>query len=159
MKYIFVVIILLTLILLPSPVIADDTVTSYKAIVVITADDVSGWEGDLRATEEITKRQMVLTAGIISSNTTAWDNIKTMVDTGYVEIASHSRTHPSIPYGDYDSEIGGSAEDIKTNLGISPLAWLNPYGTTDETVLIKLKEYDYIVSRGITENYIIYGER
>ncbi|GAI74810.1 unnamed protein product, partial [marine sediment metagenome] len=38
-------------------------------------------------------------------------------DAGYIEVVSHSRTHPrNVPYDDYDSEIGGSKQDIIDNL-------------------------------------------
>ena len=54
--------------------------------------------------------------GGIDMTQAAWADLQSIIDTGYVEPASHSRTHSTIPYSDYDSEICGSKNDIITNL-------------------------------------------
>lgn len=41
-----------------------------------------------------------------------WSHIQGKIDEGYIEANAHSRTHPHVPYSDYDSEVGGAKEDI-----------------------------------------------
>jgi hypothetical protein len=75
---------------------------------------------------------------------------------GFLEVGSHSQTHSYLPYANPDAEIGGSRDDILNNL-VLPYSkggrgyvwsWLPPYGETDATVLEKLGQYKYLVSRG-----------
>ncbi len=139
-----------------------------KAVVVFTGDDWS----------DANKSAFELAAGVCASkgiwmtggartwdiNPETWVSIQTILDNGYVEIGSHSRTHPDPPGdpyddppGTYDTEIGGSAQDIRDNLDLPSIykkgtteyipAWLEPNHYSDNTVRQKLGEYKYLISR------------
>jgi len=98
-----------------------------------------------------------LTAGVITQEHPPWKQIQKFVNTGYICIASHSRTHPHVPYANYTSEIGGSYHDIITHLHLSwwyrlgkrqyVYAWLEPYGECDAQVRHYLGVYHYLADR------------
>jgi len=89
-----------------------------------------------------------------------WVYIQSQLDAGYVDPCSHSRTHPlSIPYDDYDSEIGGSQSDIINNLDLPALnkkgsqeymsCWLAPGGLAEyNDARTTLRNYKYLLNRG-----------
>ncbi|MBA7489561.1 hypothetical protein ES702_00095 [subsurface metagenome] len=92
-----------------------------------------------------------------------WEHIQEKIDKGYIEVVSHSRTHPFVPYGDYDSEIGGSKSDIIDNLNLPSLykkgtyeyvwGWTAPYGDSGATLRRKLGQYKYMSDvSGRTDN-------
>lgn len=150
-----------------------------KAAVVASADD---WGGDpsihdafMAACDAFQNRNVWLTIGIVTQNNWEnnggppdWEAIQSQLDEGYIEAASHSRTHPTIPYKNYDSEIGGSKNDIIGNLTLPPLyrkgnneyvwAWIEPYGFCDSTVRQKLGQYKYLIDRA-TEEYSVTGNQ
>ena len=91
-----------------------------------------------------------------------WTIVQQEVSEGYVELAGHSRNHPSPPYtgpgaDGYDGEIGGCKQDILNNVSMNPLnlrgsqeyiyTWIQPYGQSDATVRQKLGQYKYICDR------------
>jgi hypothetical protein len=138
-----------------------------RAAVVITADD---WDGNserdtrfMNACDAFQNANMWLTVGITTvghwyeGSPPNWENIQSQLNEGFIEVASHSRTHNDVPYNDYDSEIGGSKSDIINNLSLPPLyrrgeteyvwAWIPPGGTSDATVRQKLGTYRYLISR------------
>jgi hypothetical protein len=139
-----------------------------KAVVVATADDLCG-ESNLHsafmsACDAFQNAHIWLTVGIITVNNYEvgggppnWTAIQGQLDEGYIEAASHSRTHIEVPYNDYDSEIGGSKNDIISNLTMPSLyrkgeseymwAWIEPYGISDSTVRQKLGQYKYLIAR------------
>jgi hypothetical protein len=90
-----------------------------------------------------------------------YDAIQGQLNEGCIEVASHSRTHPHVPYSDYDSEIGGSKSDIIENLTLPPFqrrgdsqyiwAWIEPYGESDSTVRQKLSQHKYLIARTTLE--------
>jgi len=93
-------------------------------------------------------------------------DVQAQLDLGCLEVASHSMTHPWCPYGDYDSEIGGSRDQIFAKLVLPahyrkggterlPL-WIEPYGDWDATVGAKLGTYDYLCDR--LYNYLSPGQ-
>jgi len=150
-----------------------DKITKYydnrDAAVVFSADD---WCGNSfidskfqQACDMFTSKKIWLSVGIITQGFNnderwgkqpppVWSHIQDKIDKGYIEPNSHSRIHLHIPYDDYDSEIGGSKEDIINNLNLPSLynsgtyeyvwCWISPYCSYDETLYSKLGEYKYI---------------
>ena len=89
-----------------------------KAVVTVTADDWrdDAWQPFEDIGKMLTEKRIYYTGGIITKSVN-WTQIQYWLNQGYLEAASHSRSHPStVPYSDYDSEIGGSKQDILTNL-------------------------------------------
>jgi hypothetical protein len=137
-----------------------------KAVVVATADD---WEDNsirnqkfMQACDVFQSKQVWLTVSIVTQSYEGgsppnWSGIQRQINEGYIEAASHSRTHPYVPYSNYDSEIGGSKNDITGNLSLpSPYkkgtneyvwAWIEPYGHLDSIVRQKLGQYKYLIDR------------
>ncbi len=156
-----------------SPVATYDGITEYydnrDATVVFSADD---WCGnsfiDLRfqqASDMFTLKKIWLSVGINTQGyrndriwgdqpSPIWSHIQGKIDEGYIEANAHSRMHPHVPYSDYDSEVGGSRNDIIDNLTLPSLyksgtreyvwGWVSPYGDSDSTLRAKLGEYKYI---------------
>lgn len=143
-----------------------------KAAAVFTADD---WNDNNNtafksASDAFTSRQIWFTPAIITATPTTvatWNDIQNKVDAGYIEPASHSRTHVSCttPGYDYASEVGGSRDDIINNLDMPALnkkgsteyvyAWTAPFGETNATTRSKLSIYKYLedTSGGYLNNY------
>jgi PKD repeat protein len=139
-----------------------------KAVVTITADDwgiKDSWEPFEYMCAMLTRKKLHHTAAVITGgySNPNWTQVQYWLDQGYTEVASHSRTHPHIPYEDYDSEIGGSKDDIIGNLTLPPIfsfngseyvyAWVEPYGepeeeAADKEVRQKLGYYGYLIHRG-----------
>jgi hypothetical protein len=100
------------------------------------------------------------TGAVVTNSINDWQTLQDCVNRGYFEVASHSREHPDYtPYDNYDSEIGGSRDDICSNLTLAyskgsqgyVWGWVEPSGKTDDTVQQKLTQYHYLVSRGTAE--------
>jgi hypothetical protein len=139
-----------------------------EAAVVVTGDDWEpAHEDDFQTACDIFRSASIwFSAGIITrklqGNHPIWTNIQNKIDAGYVEPVSHSRTHPDIPYSDYDSEIGGSRDDLINNLDFPVLnkkgaqeyvyCWIEPNGASDSTVRSKLGEYKYLVDRNTSRD-------
>lgn len=139
-----------------------------KAAVVITADD---WDGDPRRNEGFLnlaracqERLLWCTVGIVTrgmggEHPPDWSAIQGVLDRGFIEAASHSATHPHVPYGDYDAEVLRSRDDIVSCLSLPHpyrmgamqyvWAWIEPYGEVDDTVRLKLGQAGYLVDRGV----------
>jgi hypothetical protein len=138
-----------------------------KAAVTITADD---WEPSVDeyfryACGIFRSYRLWVSMGIITKypsadsnwNTVGWNSIQQELDSGYVEAASHSRTHPHVPYADPASEVAGSKEDILQNLDLPAAfknglhqyvyAWIDPYGEYDGTIDNQLAVSHYLVPR------------
>jgi hypothetical protein len=124
-----------------------------RMAVYAIMDDYTGYPEDLPIIDLFQEKNVWITLGIITQNVLNWSTLQNEVNEGFVECASHSRTHPSIPYGDYDSEIGGSKADILNNLTLPEIydgsvwAWIEPGGESDQTVRQKLYAYDYLIAR------------
>lgn len=140
-----------------------DYYDNRTAVVTVTADDwyrgTWSWFEDM--SRMLTSKHLYYTGGIITHYSVNWTQIQYWLDQGYAEAASHSRTHPStVPYSDYDSEIGGSKQDIITNLVLPSnfsydsseyvYSWIEPFATTDDTIRQKLGEYRYLADRRVS---------
>ncbi len=153
--------------------IAYDGMSTYydnrKAVVTATFDDWADW----MSTEGIPiihlfrSHGLYLTGGVITSYTSAptWALIQAELDSGFVEVASHSRNHLPTPYDttingvQYSSvsEIGGSAQDIRSALRFPSLftlngtkyvyTWIAPDGDYDPVVDSLLGVYGYLDAR------------
>ena len=135
------------------------------AAVVAAADDWTGGsrhQNFMRSCDVFQSKQVWLTVGVITQSYQGdgapdWHDIQQQINEGYIEVASHSRTHSSIPYDNYDSEIGGSKDDLLGNLSLpSPYkkgeneyvwCWIEPYGASDSNVRQKLGQYKYLIAR------------
>jgi hypothetical protein len=134
-----------------------------KAVVVASGDD---WIGEnyehqkfMSACDVFQAAQVWFTVGITTQivPTPQWTDIQSQLDGDFIEVASHSQTHPYIPYDDYDDEISGSKNDILGNLSLPSIykkgatqylwAFLEPYGQSDSTARAKLGEYKYLADR------------
>ncbi len=121
-----------------------------KAVVTISSDDWSDFNAvNISPIMYLFRsRGLYLTAGIITDpqycSGVTWNPLQSELDSGYVEAASHSRTHPPTPYSNPVSEIIGSEQDIKQHLVLPSLfssngteyiyTWIAPYGDYDYTV-------------------------
>lgn len=147
-----------------TPLVFDRIANYYdnrKAAVVSTGDDWASWSNDAfkTAADQFISRQMWFSPGVITGemDQQTWSDLQSKVNLGYVEPVSHSRTHTNIPYADYDSEIGGSSNDLKANLNLPSAnrkgttqyvyAYIEPYSETNNTIHQKLGQYKYLVER------------
>jgi len=136
------------------------------AVVTLTADD---WgEGTAQFFEDmctmLTPKHIYYTGAVITNRTPDWTQIQYWLDQGYLEVASHSRNHPHLPYDDYDSEVGGSKVDLRGNLTLPPVfsfngneyvyTWIEPYGEAKyyPTARKKLGYYRYIIDRDVSSD-------
>ena len=157
-----------------NPVAIYEKITKYydnrDAAVVFSADD---WVGNTyidwsfrELCDMFTRKKLWLSVGVITQGYTDdliwgktpppdWSSIQEKIDAGYIEVVSHSRTHPSdVPYDNYDSEIGASKQDIIDNLdlpslykkGDSEYVWgfTSPHSKFSETMRRKLGGYKYL---------------
>jgi len=145
-----------------------DYYDNRKAVVTLTADD---WNNDYEQSFEdmcsvLTAKRIYHTVGIVTdddilSGPLDWTKIQYWIDQGYAEAASHSRTHPpKVPYSDPESEIGGSKQDILTNLTLPAhfsygsteyvYSWIEPRGISDNTIRQKLGEHKYLADRRVS---------
>ena len=86
-----------------------------------------------------------------------WGDIQEQLDLGNIEVVSHSRTHPYIPYQFLESEVLGSKQDLIEYLDLPDLnrygvreyiyAWIAPYGEYDEEIDTLTSSGKYLVSR------------
>lgn len=134
-----------------------------SAVVTITADDWADWSNWMFPSLLAIFRsyRLPVTAGVITRSDwcspATWDHIQRQVDSGLVEIASHSRTHPHVPYADLLGEIEGSHDDITSNLSlIRPsrvggreyvYVWIAPYGEYGISIDTLLSRRSYLVPR------------
>ncbi len=139
-----------------------------RAVVTITADDWSDWTAGWYASLLSVFRSygLYVTAGVISGSTNTsfatWIQIQQQLDSGFVEVAAHSRTHPDTPYADPSGEVVGCFDDIVNNLTLPRLfgtadkkyvyVWLAPYGHYDSTVDSLLALRSYLVPRLYPDN-------
>jgi len=134
-----------------------------RAVVTLTADDWNGYNKEYfeDMCSMLTQKRIYHTAAIITNDAEFglpnWTQIQSWIDQGYTEAASHSRTHPHIPYKDYNSEIGGSKDDLTGNLTLPSMfsfngnkyiyTWVEPYGDSNNIVRKKLGDYGYLIDR------------
>ena len=140
-----------------------------QAAVTVTADDWADWSNPMWSSLLTLFRSygLFVTTGVISENpawtsSQTWKHIQQQLDSGFIEIASHSRTHPQIPYANYSSEVYGSYDDILNYLELPNgfrkgtkeyvYVWVAPYGGYDVTVDSMVSVKGYLVSRLYFEN-------
>jgi hypothetical protein len=138
------------------------------ASIIVSADD---WEYasknslSLKAFHIIRSLNLWLTLGVISSsvNDADWNELQAEFDSGFIEIASHSFTHPHIPYVDADPEIAGSKTKILMRTKFSGFfasnnqeflyCWFEPYGETDSLILPILAKSNYLIDRSVQKYF------
>ncbi len=132
-----------------------------RAAVTVTADDWADWFASMYPPLLSLFRSygLYVTAGAITGGVgyATWVTMQRELDSGYVEISAHSRTHPSMPYKDYPGEVIGCIDDILTNLTMPPLfrkgdqgyvyVWIAPNGRSNATVDSLLTERNILVNR------------
>ncbi len=134
-----------------------------QGVVTVSADDWSDWvvqPGWFTTLLHLFRSHgLYVTVGVItgSSSASTWQALQSEVDSGYIEVASHSRTHPATPYADPQGEIGGSADDILNSVTLPPpfrsgqreyvYTWIAPYGNYDNMVDSLLGAYSYLDAR------------
>ena len=144
-----------------------DYYDNRKAVVTITADD---WRSSTDTEFEdfnnmLVGKHLYYTGAVIIDRVDDeyWSQIQNFLNQGYLEVASHSRTHAYVPYDYPDFEIGGSKQDIIDNLNLPPMfsfngkeyvyAWIEPFGESDSVVRLKLGEYEYLADRTVESDF------
>ena len=100
----------------------------------------------------------VMTDSSWAMDSLAWNVVQKQLDSGYVEVVSHSRNHEHPPY-DYESEIIGSKNDIIRNLNLPPLstrntkeyiyAYVHPFGDYNDEIDFVAGSANYLTTRGV----------
>jgi hypothetical protein len=134
--------------------------------VTVSCDDWSDWVvQDNRFSTLLNifrSYHLYVTVGVItdannSSNST-WSILQQQLNDGYIEAASHSRSHPDTPYVDYWSEIEGSYDDIISHLTLPQqftlgsakqyvYVWIAPDGSYNSIIDSMLQIRNYLVPR------------
>lgn len=133
------------------------------AAVVMSADDMAEWtrrNGKFaESLHYLRNLHLWVTCGINSggANTSTYRFIQAELDSGYVEAGNHTRSHPHVPYDNYQSEVIGCRDDIVNHLDLPPLfrngnheyvyIWIAPYGEIDDVIDSLLSEYKFLVAR------------
>jgi Secretion system C-terminal sorting domain/Polysaccharide deacetylase len=132
-----------------------------QAAVTVTFDDWEDWNA-LRVPPLIhlfRSHGLYLTGAVITGYCagSTWREIQREADSGYVEVASHSRTHPETPYADPVGEVNGSYDDIVKTLTLPwpfningknyVYCWIAPYGDYDSTVDSLMQISGYLAPR------------
>jgi len=148
-----------------------DKITKYydnrDAAVVFSADD---WDGDeerdlkfRQACDMFPSKKIWLSVAIITQGyhneapAPVWSHLQNKIDAGYIEANSHTRHHwRQIEYDGYyyNSEIGGSKEDIINNLELPSIyrkgdreyvwGWIAPYSLSNYAIRYYLGRYRYL---------------
>jgi hypothetical protein len=114
-------------------------VTNTNDELTLTEND-DWWKTDKMMIDACQSRSIWATLACVTQVWTGnWGVVQTELDEGFLEVASHSRTHPHPTFS--SSEVAGSRDDIKSNLVLpSPYkkgsseyvpAWLSPYNELD----------------------------
>ncbi len=134
-----------------------------QAAVTFTADDWKEYTNleFLKAVHTLRSYRIPVTTAIITGGCiqSTWQTIQQELDSGYVEAASHTRSHLDPPYPDPVSEIVGSKQDILANLTLPPhfrkgsqgyvYTWIAPFGSTTSETEELVSQARYIVDRGV----------
>ncbi|HNW58131.1 MAG TPA: T9SS type A sorting domain-containing protein [bacterium] len=135
--------------------------------VTLSADDMAGWSKAKfqRALHILRSFNLWVSCGINSGGAdgSVYAYIQAQLDSGLVEAACHSRSHPSLPYKNYGAEITGNKEDIIRNLKLPALfasglreyvyLWIAPNGRTDRIVDSLLTVNQFLFGRLYTSNF------
>ncbi len=132
-----------------------------KAAVTVTNDDFASWYYSYEPylLRLFRSYGLYVTVGVITTgmDSQSWSGLQSELDSGYVEAASHSRTHSHTPYSDPVGEVIGSAEDITSHIWMPGYfnvnrrqyiyTWIAPYGDYDSTVDSLLGTSSYLAAR------------
>ncbi len=144
-----------------------------EAAVTITADDWADYSNEkfIQACQNFRSYNLWYSVAIITrwiDNQSTWNDIQGQLDDGLIEVVSHSRTHPNVPYADLEGEVLGSKQDIINNLNLINLnrsgskeyvyAWVAPYGEYSEAIDTMTSNAKYLVSRLFYYNNIYFSD-
>lgn len=135
--------------------------------VTLSADDMAGWSKAKfqRALHILRSYNLWVSCGINSggADRAVYAFIQAELDSGWVEAACHSRSHPSLPYKSYVAEVSGNKEDLIKNLRLPELftsgsheyvyLWIAPNGRTDRIVDSLLTVNRFLFDRLYTSNF------
>ena len=143
-----------------------------QAAVTVTADDWADYSNKkfIEACQNFRSFNLWYSVGIITSwiyDQNTWNAIQDQLDDGFIEVLSHSRTHPYVPYADLESEVVGSKEDIIEKLNLLNqnrsgsneyvYAWVAPFGNYSEAIDTMTSKAKYLVSRMFTYDDIYFS--
>jgi hypothetical protein len=132
-----------------------------NAVVTSTADDWTYYfnEKFVRTCRNFRSFNLWLSCAIVTNecDPDTYIDIQNQLDSGYVEVVSHSRTHPFVPYDDLEGEVLGSKQDLIDNLDL-PIhnkygeheyiyAWVAPYGEYNGSIDSMVSVAKYLVTR------------
>lgn len=136
------------------------------AAVTVSCDDWSDWvvlDNRFSTLLNIFRSyHLYVTVGVITdannSSAGTWSILQQQLDLGFIEAASHSRSHDTLPYKDYSSEVSGSYDDIINHLKLPSLfslgslkqyvyVWIAPYGSYNHIIDSMLQTRSYLVPR------------
>ena len=144
-----------------------------EAALTITADDWADYSNEkfIQACQNFRSYNLWYSVAIITrwiDNQSTWNDIQGQLDDGLIEVVSHSRTHPNVPYADLEGEVLGSKQDIINNLNLINLnrsgskeyvyAWVAPYGEYSEAIDTMTSNAKYLVSRLFYYNNIYFSD-
>lgn len=150
-----------------------ETITKFydnrRAAVIVSGDDwyelnneSFGSACDMLASKALWFSPGIVTvSGGVPMSAGGWSYIQSKINAGYVEPASHSRTHPlSVPYANVASEVQGSKDDIINNLDLPALnkkgdkeylyIWIEPAGLVDTSIRNQLGQSKYLADRDLS---------
>ena len=143
-----------------------------QAAVTVTADDWADYSNEkfIEACQNFRSFNLWYSVGIITrwiNDQNTWNAIQDQLDNGFIEVLSHSRTHPYVPYADLESEVVGSKEDIIEKLNLLNqnrsgsneyvYAWVAPFGNYSEAIDTMTSKAKYLVSRMFTYDDIYFS--
>ena len=143
-----------------------------RAAVTVTADDWADYSNKkfIEACQNFRSYNLWYSVGIITrwiNDQNTWNAIQDQLDDGFIEVLSHSRTHPYVPYADLESEVVGSKEDIIEKLNLLNqnrsgsneyvYAWVAPFGNYSEAIDTMTSKAKYLVSRMFTYDDIYFS--
>ena len=143
-----------------------------QAAVTVTADDWADYSNKkfIEACQNFRSFNLWYSVGIITrwiNDQNTWNAIQDQLDDGFIEVLSHSRTHPYVPYADLESEVVGSKEDIIEKLNLLNqnrsgsneyvYAWVAPFGNYSEAIDTMTSKAKYLVSRMFTYDDIYFS--
>ncbi len=130
-----------------------------NAAVTITLDDWANYMVDSvnYASELLTDLELYHTVSVVTGGLSGsmWTDLQDRVDSGYTEVAAHTRYHPCTAsdytlYGGYDAQIAGSRDDLLANLTLDPPyvpAFIQPCGFEDSGVREAVVDANFITDR------------
>jgi len=144
-----------------------------RAAVTVTADDWADYSNEkfIQACQNFRSYNLWYSVAIVTrwiDNQSTWNDIQGQLDDGLIEVVSHSRTHPYVPYADLEGEVVGSKQDIINNLDLLNLnrsgskeyvyTWVAPYGEYSEAIDTMTSNAKYLVSRLFYYNNIYFSD-